>query len=124
MDERRSVIREGIIAGVLGATAVALWFLVVDVLAGHPLHTPEVLGRGLLGIFGRERSGITDAGGDPALLVVTLYTVFHYLAFAVVGIIAAAIVRAGEREPKVLAGDLILFVSIEIGFYGLKALLA
>ena len=68
-------------------------------------------GRGLLGIFGRERSGITYAGGDSALLVVTLYTVFHYLAFTVVGVIAAAIVRAGEREPTVLAGALILFVA-------------
>ena len=98
MDGGRSVIREGVVAGIIGATVVALWFLVVDLFAGRPLHTPEVLGRGLLGIFGRERSGITDSGGDPALLVVALYTAFHYLAFIVVGMIAAAIVRAGERE--------------------------
>ena len=122
--ERRSVIREGIIAGVLGATAVALWFLVVDMFAGRPLYTPEVLGRGLLGIFGRERADITDSSGDPVLLVVALYTVVHYLAFALVGIVAAAVVRAGETEPSVLAGALILFVAIEIGFYGLTALLS
>ena len=122
--ERRSVIREGIIAGVLGATTVALWFLVVDVIAGRPLYTPEILGRGLLGIFGRERAGIVDSGGDTALTVVALYTVVHYLAFIIVGCIAAAIVRAGEREPGLLAGALILFVAIEIGFYGLTALLS
>ena len=124
MEGRRSILREGVVAGVLGATVVALWFLVVDVIAGHPLHTPEVLGRGLLGIFGRARSGIVDSGGDSALAVVSIYTLFHYLAFIVVGIIAAAIVRAGEREPSLLAGALILFVAIEIGFYGLTALLA
>ena len=32
---RGSVIREGAVAGVIGATAVALWFLIVDVLAGQ-----------------------------------------------------------------------------------------
>jgi hypothetical protein len=123
-EERRSGIRQGVVAGVLGATVVALWFLVIDATTGRPLHTPEVLGRGLLGIFGRERAGVVDAGGDGPLLVVSLYSVFHYLAFIVVGIVAAAIVRAGEREPNILAGALILFVAIEIGFYGLTALLA
>ena len=121
---RRSVIREGIIAGVLGATAVALWFLVVDMFAGRPLYTPEILGRGLLGVFGRERASITDSSGDPVLLVVAVYTAFHYLAFILVGILAAAVVRAGEREPTLLAGALILFVAIEIGFYGITALLS
>jgi uncharacterized membrane protein len=124
MDGRRSIIREGIVAGALGATAVALWFLLLDMLAGRPLQTPEVLGRGLLGIFGRERAGIVDSGGDSVLLVVAVYTLFHYVAFILVGILAAAIVRAGERQPSVLAGALILFVAIEVGFYGITALLA
>ena len=122
--ERRSVYQEGIIAGLLGATAVALWFLVVDMFAGRPLHTPEILGRALLGVFGRERAGVTDAGDDSALLVVAVYTVFHYAAFILVGILAAAVVRAGEREPSLLAGALILFVAFEIGFYGITALLS
>jgi hypothetical protein len=57
-------------------------------------------------------------------LVVGMYTVIHYFMFALVGILAATIVRAGEREPGLLAGALILFVAIEIGFYGLSAMLA
>jgi hypothetical protein len=32
-----SALREGVIAGFLGATVVAAWFLGVDVVAGHPL---------------------------------------------------------------------------------------
>ena len=122
--ERSSMLREGVIAGVIGATVVAVWFLVVDVIAGHPLYTPEALGRGVLGIFGRERAGVVDAGGDSAALVVGIYTVIHYAAFILVGIVAAAIVRAGERTPAVLAGALILFVAIEVAFYGFTALLA
>ena len=121
---RGSVLRDGIVAGVIGATVVAIWFLVVDAVAGRPFYTPEVLGRGVLGIFGRERAGVTTSGADSVALVVGVYTVIHYLMFAVVGFLAAAIVRAGEREPGLLAGALILFVAIEIGFYGLSALLA
>ena len=49
---RHSIAREGIIAGVLGATAVAVWFLGIDSLYATPLATPAALGRGLLRLFG------------------------------------------------------------------------
>jgi len=39
--------QEGIIAGTCGATIIILWFLILDVLAGHPLYTPHVLGTAL-----------------------------------------------------------------------------
>src|SRR5829696_8819304 len=39
-ERKHNVAREGIIAGVIGATSVALWFFVVDAVAGHPLATP------------------------------------------------------------------------------------
>jgi len=51
------------------------------------------------------------------------YTIFHYAAFTLVGIIAVILVHAGERTASVLAGSMILFVAIELGFYGLVALL-
>lgn len=43
-----SVIRQGILAGVVGATILAFWFLVVDALAGQPLRTPGFLAGALL----------------------------------------------------------------------------
>ena len=46
------IARNGIVAGVLGATAVALCFLGVDMIYSHPFATPPALGRGLLGILG------------------------------------------------------------------------
>ena len=116
MAKQHSVVREGIVAGAIGATIVALWFLVIDIAAGHALMTPEALGRTVLRVLGPPFD-------DSLAVVVAVYTVFHYVAFAIVGIIAVAIVHAGEREPSVLAGALILFVAIEIGFYGLTALL-
>src|SRR5882724_10678024 len=36
--------QEGMIAGVIGAIAVAVWFLLLDTAAGHPFYTPTVLG--------------------------------------------------------------------------------
>lgn len=38
---------DGFIAGALGAVTVAFWFLVLDIVAGHPLYTPTVLGEAL-----------------------------------------------------------------------------
>ena len=39
--------QEGMIAGILGAAAVAVWFLLLDALAGRPFWTPTVLGTAL-----------------------------------------------------------------------------
>lgn len=115
---RNGVVREGVLAGLLGAAGVALWFFVVDLLAGEPFYTPNTLGAAALSMFGDPRPTDTQA------LHVIVYTIFHVVAFMLVGIIAAAIVRASEREPSVLAGALILFVAIQVLFYGFTALLA
>jgi len=58
---RHTIARDGIVAGILGATAVALWFLGLDVIYRHAFATPEALGRGLLRILGpqgREGSAV------------------------------------------------------------------
>src|SRR5687768_8301919 len=110
-----SILREGAVAGVIGATAVAVWFFVVDMVGGRPLFTPQVLGQGLLSIFG--------SSPEPAAVNVIAYTIFHYVAFSLVGILAVFLIHTGERMPSVLAGSLILFVAIELGFYGMVALL-
>jgi len=110
-------IREGTIAGFLSATVIAVWLFVVDSIAGHPLFTPTVLGRGLLGVFGMRM-------GDTALNYVAAYTVFHYGAFALLGIIVAKIVHEARRTPAVLAGFLMIFIAFELGFYGLTGMLS
>ena len=110
-----SIVREGLVAGFLGATAVAVWFFVVDLIGGRPLFTPNILGEGLLSVFGRSP--------EPRALNIIGYTIFHYAAFTLVGMLAVVLVHAGERIPSVLAGSMILFVAIELGFYGLVALL-
>jgi hypothetical protein len=113
---KHTVMRDGIVAGALGATAVALWFLGVDTLYAHPLATPAALGRGLLRIFG-------PPGGEGMLTFVVAYTVFHYFAFILAGILLSVIVYWAHSQPTVLAGAMMLFVAFEIGFYGLSSAL-
>lgn len=112
-----SSIREGITAGVLGATCVAVWFLVVDIAAGHPLYTPATLGAAVLSFFG-------PAGSEGTALQVAFYTLVHFAAFIGFGIVITTIVHAAARVPAVLIGVLLLFVAFELGFHGFVALLA
>ena len=114
---RHTIARDGIVAGILGATAVALWFLGVDMIYGHPFATPAALGRGLVGILGPH-------GSEGTAVFVVVYTIFHYLAFIVAGLLVAVIVHFAQREPTVLAGAMMLFVAFEIGFYGLSSALS
>jgi hypothetical protein len=113
---RHSIAREGVIAGVLGATAVALWFLGVDILFATPLATPAALGRGLLRLFG-------PPGTEGVATFVVAYTVFHYAAFILAGLVVSVVVHWAQSSPTVLAGALILFVVFEIGFYGISSAL-
>ena len=106
---RHSILRDGLIAGALGATSVAVWFFFVDLFVGQPLATPYMLARGFLGLL--------DIGWTNKLLVVGVYTVFHYAAFVGAASLAAGFIHWGEKVPAVLAGAFVLFVIIEFGFY-------
>ena len=44
MTSESRYVREGIIAGLIGAALVAVWFLIYDAARGRPLRTPALLG--------------------------------------------------------------------------------
>jgi uncharacterized membrane protein YphA (DoxX/SURF4 family) len=117
MNTPRPLVREGVIAGAIGATVIAVWFFFVDIIVGEPLFTPTTLGRGLLSIFGPVPEG------QSPFLMIAIYTAFHYAAFAVVGMVAAMIVDVANREPSILLGFVVLFAAIEVGFYAFVGLL-
>lgn len=117
MDSRHNTWREGLIAGVIGASALALWFFIVDIMSGHPLYTPTILGQALFSVLG-------STAGDPQFLHVAVYTVFHYAVFMLFGVLAAIVVHRSERQPSILALFLIAFVMLEMGFYGYTAILS
>jgi hypothetical protein len=113
---RHTIVRDGVVAGLLGATAVAVWFLGVDMLYAHALSTPAALGRGLLRLFG-------PPGSEGDVVFILAYTVFHYVAFIGAGLLVSVIVYWAHSQPTVLAGAMMLFVAFEIGFYGLSSAL-
>ena len=112
------VFRDGVIAGFIGATAIAIWFFVVDLVAGQPFFTPTTLGRAVFSVLG------TVPETESPIVHVVAYTAFHYAAFIALGIVAAAVVRLAGDEPSVLFGFVILFVAFEVGFYAFVAVLS
>jgi hypothetical protein len=115
------VYQDGIVAGVLAALAVALWFLIFDSARGRPLYTPSVLGTAL---FGRGTSlaplEATAVSGDMVLM----FTWVHGMVFAGLGGIAARLLAVAERSPQLGFGIILLFVIFEACFTMAAYLLA
>lgn len=107
------VYKEGLIAGVLGALTVAVWFLAVDLMYGRPFHTPTVLGTAL---FGRGVWPATLEALPPSFEMVAMFTWVHVLAFAVVGVAVARLITLVERHPSLGFGFVLLFVILEACF--------
>lgn len=114
-----SVLREGLIVGMIGAVAVALWFLALDLAAGRILFTPAALGS----IIFHGATGAADVQMDA--VTVLGYTGVHMAAFFVTGMVTAAIVALAEdRHPYILLGAILLFVTFETFFIGLLTIVA
>jgi hypothetical protein len=114
-EQSHNFLREGVITGFIGATAIAVWFLVVDTIGGRPFYTPIFLGKGVVSVLGKNMMG------DTAFGQVVGYTIFNYAAFFVVGIVLTVIVHQAERTPGILAGLLVAVVMMMLGFYMIAA---
>ena len=112
--------QEGLIAGLVGAATVAIWFLIIDTIQGRPLYTPTVLGAAL---FGRG-AGLPPPDAGPDLGMVLMFTWVHGLAFVIVGGIVARLLAVAERQSSVGFGILMLFVLFEFGFIAVAMLFA
>lgn len=112
------VAREGITAGLLGAAAVAVWFLLYDLAAGMPLRTPALLGAAVF-------HGLRDAHALAITLpLVVQYTVVHGAAFIAFGCAAAGLLALADREPRLLFGFFMLFCCFEVFAFAMIATLA
>jgi hypothetical protein len=56
--------------------------------------------------------------------LIGIYTLFHYIAFCIAGIILAVIVQVAKTTPSILGGLFILFIVFQVGSLGLVTLLA
>jgi len=111
------ILGDGTMAGVIGASAIALFFLLVDTARREALYTPSVLASALLrGVPPSESTGV-DLG------MVAAYSVLHGGALVAVGILAAwaTALRRGSVPTFTLA--IALFAVLELGFLFTCALL-
>jgi len=115
---RHRVVREGVVAGLLGAAVVALWFLIFDALAGRVFYTPAALGSALL--FGARSAAEVQIATTPVLI----YTLIHVAAFIILGLVTATLVFAAEEQPPIILGMVLVFAAAEAVFIGVLAVFA
>jgi O-antigen/teichoic acid export membrane protein len=105
------VLREGVVAGLIGAAVVALWFFAIDAIHGEPLRTPRLLGSAMLRT-------------PESPMEVIVYTIVHGVAFVVFGLIGAVLIAGAERQPLLVFALVILFTAFEVFFFGAVVILA
>lgn len=104
---KSTILREGLVAGLLGYAAVALLFVVLNVSQGlSPVHTPRLLGDALLG-------GLMDPV-EPFAAVLA-FNGLHLVVTLALGVAAAALAYRAELDHG-LAMGLVFFVLALGGF--------
>jgi hypothetical protein len=109
------LLREGMLAGCAGGATMALWFFILDMLAGHPFYTPSVLGTSL---FQGPGGFATPVPHTVSIPMVVAFSCVHWLIFAAVGGIASWLLTCAEYNRYLGFGLLFLFLLIvfELGF--------
>lgn len=109
------MVLDGLFTGMIGALAVALWFLILDTAFGRPLYTPALLGTVLL-------HGATAAAAPITIapLEIAAYTAFHFIVFIVVGLTLSWLFTLFERFPIMFFVILVLFLCLQVGFFFLN----
>lgn len=104
------IVGDGVSAGLIGASAVALWFLVVDAALREPLFTPSLVASALL-------KGVPAVTEHPIdLTMVAAFTALHSIAFIAFGIVVAWVVEQFERTPDLPLIAIGVFLALEGGF--------
>jgi len=98
------VLVRGLAAGFVGATVIAVFFFVTDLIAGTPLATPGFMAEALLDAPG--------AAGVPA------YTVLHYTSFLIMGMAAAWALDNVRTDAPILIGLALGGMLFAFIFYG------
>lgn len=108
--ENTRLYQEGIIAGVIGATIIAVWFLVLDIAQGRPFYTPAMLGTALF-----KGPGAIEST-KISLETVLVFTWIHFIVFAFLGGVASYLLARAEDSPNLGFGIVLLIVIFMFGF--------
>ena len=93
-----STVREGAVAGAIGALIAAVWYLLLDTAGGQPLHTPNVLGK--IFVLGEPLLGVSRIVPEAVLG----YTVMHFVTFVLVGMGLTLLVHLATRNIALRMG--------------------
>jgi len=118
MTSRPGYLREGVIAGLIGAVIVAVWFLIYDAARGRPFRTPAILGAATFQGVEDPKSVMVTAG------LIVQYTVLHAVVFALIGILIAYLIVSSQRQPGRLLTLFIALLSFEVFFLAVVVTLA
>jgi hypothetical protein len=115
---RERILYEGMLVGLAGAIAVALWFFIYDVAEGTPFRTPALLGAALF-----------EGLRDPAALRITpdlvlKYTVLHGIMFLAFGVGSAGLFALADKDRHILFAVFMLFCCFEVAALAAMAVLA
>lgn len=97
-DHQHSTVREGLLAGLLGALVVALWYFAVDLGRGEMFYTPSVLGQ----VFMARDTMPTTRHIVPQ--AVAEYSVLHVVVFLVLGIVLSWLTHLAIRNSTLRMG--------------------
>lgn len=107
------IAENGVVAGMIGAAVVAVWFLVLDMVTrGMPFYTPSLLGSVLFG--GQTPEAVTGQNGAA----IFAYTGLHGILFLCAGVALAWMFEQFERNPQVGLVLLLLFGMFEAILWG------
>src|SRR5918999_4127522 len=91
--QHHSTLREGLVAGIVGALVVTVWYFAVDLGRGEMLYTPNVLGQ--VFVQGDTVPAVRTISSEA----VVQYELLHLALFLVFGLGLAALTHLAVRNP-------------------------
>ena len=116
MLKQHPLVYDGLVTGLWGAGAVALWFLLVDMVGNAPLHTPAALGSAIL-LGATEPLDVELNAG-----VIAAYSFVHIVAFVVVGMVFVRLASRTARAADFWLPAISMLVLMEGLFFGTATL--
>lgn len=112
----RHPLREGVVAGLLGATAIAAWTLVADAFTDRLGVTAALIGAWIYDAVG------AGFGGRGFAAHVFTWLVALYIGVTVVGVAASWLYNGAERKPSLAFGLVMLVVVLQLILLSLTGL--
>lgn len=109
-----AIVERGVVAGMIGAAVVAIWFLLFDALLREPFYTPSLIGSVLF--LGQDVDSVTGVNTT----MVFAYSGLHGALFLIAGTVIAWMFSLIERNPQFGLVLLLLFLLFESVIFGVE----